>query len=292
MIDSRHYIPQKNDIAIPASGDKAGNRCGHTFLSPRVFQEPKRHKKRPYLIVEARRRLRSTYYNPAMYEAGMMAFHTKIRNLDGGMRKMRSELREAVTHQVGEALTHIISVSDMAAGFTDAKADKFIRIGITRLAKLAGVSYQRTREALRVFEQAGTVVLEQETFLTKDGQFRKGEALIRVTKQFFYNLGFDDMDIKNFKQKEKAQKERTEKEQGRLKFRENSDLYIKIKRGQRLSERELRLLDKNDRGWRKPYQQRPVIAEFKATVETPTLITRNEANTETWKAIRSKLNTT
>lgn len=288
----KHYIPQKNENAS-LTPNEIGNRCGHVYDSPRVFKEPKHHKQRPYLLVEARKRLRRTYYNPAVYEAGMMAYHNAKQNLDGGKRKMRSEIREAVTHAVGEALAHYASIGAMAVGFTDNKG-KFVSLGITSIAKKAGVSYQRARDAIAVFEAAGTVTVEQNTYLTKDGKFRKTEALIRINHKFFYNLGFDDVDIKNYKSKDKAKTDRILQEQKRSEFKANSDLYLKIKRGQRLSERELRLLDNNDKGWQRPYQptqtKRPVIAEFKATGDN-TAPRLTEVGKEALLAIRAKLNT-
>ncbi len=279
-----------NQVKPCELNDPYGNRCEHNKHKPRVFQEPTQHKKRPYLIVEARKRLRRTYYNPYTFGAGKMAFHIDKSNKDGSKRKVRSEKRETITHLVGEATLHYVNIEAMAVGFKDIKTNKFINIGITQIADKAGVSYQRARTALRVFEEAGVITIEQSAYVTKSGKCRKSIAFIRLTKQFFYNLGFDDQDIINYKSKEQAEYQKKILEQKRLNFKHKERLHQKIKKGEKLETKEMNNLDKEKPGWRQSYQKRPEYVDYTGTARRSTDIDRDIAK-KAIAAIRAKLNT-
>lgn len=205
----------------------SGNKCQHNRTNPTVFKEPLDHKRRPSFLIESRRRLRWTYFNPYTYDIGKVAFHTEKQNKDGTKRKMRSEIRDAVTHAVGEALLHYVNMEALCVGFYDEKTSKFINLGITKIAQKAGVSYDRAREALRIFEKANLITIEQSKTINHDNEPRNQAALIRLNKQFFYDLGFDDHDIDHYKSREQAALRRKEIEQKRLVYNEQYRLNKK-----------------------------------------------------------------
>lgn len=228
-----------------------GNKCGHNKNKPRVFQEKKGHKSRPYLFREARKRLRSLYYNPFKYNAGKMAFHLKKFKKNGELKRIRSESRESITHTVGEALMHYCNIEHMAIGFMDVKSGKFVNIGISKLAKITYSSYQSVRKALRAFEEAGYITIQQSKRINKDGNLRNNEAFITVSKQFFYSLGFDEIDILNYKSKQKADHRKKIIEQGRLNFNQKKRVDREAQKKLRQDRKDPAYLDKELPGWQR-----------------------------------------
>lgn len=233
--------------------------------SPKVFQEPPHHKKRPRLTIAGRKALRKTFYNPYAQYTGRLSFHTHKINHDGSLRKIRSTKREAITHFVGEALLHFLNIDTMTVGYKI--GDRFVLVGITRLAKYAQASYKQTRDALKIYEREGYISIDQEKYKQRDGKCRNRSAKIAVSRKLFHDLGFDDFDIDFYKSEEKAAEMRKIAEQKRLTYNKQARIEVKQNKVDRKTQLTDEYKDQEMPGWRRGrFHEAPAYIEYSAGV--------------------------
>ncbi len=241
----------------------SGNRCGHYVHVPRLAKIPMKHKRRFPVIEQAKENLLSCYHHPLRYRIGVLFYHQGKTRKQGLYRKRRSEIREALTTLVGYAILHCVNLANMALGKILPNGS-FSPFDITYLSKLAGVTISQTRRALRVFQDCGYITLIERKYVLPNGDFRSEAPIINVSPDLFIHLEIPESDLKAYqtKQEAKEKKEQTEfksaeynkknresRKAQKIAMRNIREIIAKAKAGNRLSDDERKLLDREMPGY-------------------------------------------
>lgn len=157
------------------------NRCGHDPLNLRGFETPTHHAQRPWILVNAAERLRSTLKsNKKILKKLLKCLLTQ--NPSG--RQKRSERREAFLLVVD----YLLHYTDLATFFVGVlRPDgSFYYASVDEMAQALKLSHKRTLRALKDLKKAGYLKLIP--YSSKDDTTGRYFFRIEVTNRLFLDL--------------------------------------------------------------------------------------------------------
>jgi hypothetical protein len=159
-----------------------GNRCGHNPYSPRFYNRPDNHQRRPSLLEQTIEKLKDIYHWPKR-------LLKQINQLHPNNRKKRSERREAII-SVAQVLLHYLELETLHVGFYTQEGE-FISLDLAYIAKKAGVSFIRAKRAVTDLVKSGYIKLSRQFNKKADGTFAGKASIREINVTFFIDLGMD-----------------------------------------------------------------------------------------------------
>lgn len=172
-----------------------GNRCGHIPKSPRLYQAPKHHKRRFPIIEKCKKNLQDAYRNPYDYQFGEVFFYKDKPIKSGRGRKMRSERKESVAFQVGQAILHYNNIVQMKLGHYDDKG-QFKSYSLNFLMKELGLTKTRFYHTINVLKHYRYIRIETMKTQTVDGSWKTTGSIIHVNPKLYLNLGITEEELR------------------------------------------------------------------------------------------------
>jgi hypothetical protein len=155
----------------------SGNKCGHNTFFLKSYNRPQAHNPRPAVLEYTINAIDKAKTQPDKF--------FKTVNYDKNGRLKRTEIREAI-NCTAQAIAHYMDMVSREMGFLT-EQNKFKRFDRKFIARIAGISLFRVKEAIKHLTNAG--------YMESERQYKKGEknkslpSLRRLLWPFFRDLG-------------------------------------------------------------------------------------------------------